>query len=845
MNSLWRRLTPLIGVVLLIAALWALHGQLRDTSISDFWLALGRLPAGTIALAAALTIANYLVMTGYDLLAFVNLGKSISRWKIAMASFVGYGISNSVGLTILSGATARYRFYSRWQLSTPEISRIVLFYTSTFWLGLLLLGGWGLVFQRPPSVPDGFRILGVALLMICVLYAVAACVRRTPIKLWRFEISFPSPPMVAAQFALSTLDWAMAGAVFWSLIPGPRPPIIETITAFIIAAVVGLLSQVPGGLGTFEATMAKLLGSAVAGPSLLAAFVAFRLIYYIIPLIGALSILLIDESIQRRQAVRRWTTSIGALTISLAPKLLAGFTFIAGAVLLFSGATPAIDSRLAILAQLVPDPVVELSHFIGSLIGLFLLLMAQALARRANAAWTLTVGLLFAGMLTSLLKGFDYEEATILVLLLTLLVASRHKFDRKSALFEYSFSRKWFTAVTLVVIASAVLGEFAFRHQYSEKLWWRFALFDDESRFLRATVGVAIVLLAIGLRQLLRSSAPPLPLPNDADVNAMQPVIAGQRNASAYLAYLRDKALLWNSDRSAFLMYAVQGRTWVALHDPVGPPSAVPGLIRRFLKMVDESDGVPVFYEVRKDYLYRYADFGLAFAKAGEEALVPLPAFSLDGGSRKKMRLIYHRLEKEGATFHIIPASDVPALLPALREVSDAWLAAKATSEKGFSLGFFDDEYLTRFPVVTLEVNGRIEAFATMWPGPHKAELSVDLMRFRPSAPKSSMEGLLIYLMLWGKADGYQWFNLGMAPLSGLELTALAPLWVRVATYLYRYGDLFYNFQGLRAYKDKFDPVWESIYIAYPGGLSLPRVLTDVSALIAGGYHSILLKRGK
>jgi phosphatidylglycerol lysyltransferase len=115
----------------------------------------------------------------------------------------------------------------------------------------------------------------------------------------------------------------------------------------------------------------------------------------------------------------------------------------------------------------------------------------------------------------------------------------------------------------------------------------------------------------------------------------------------------------------------------------------------------------------------------------------------------------------------------------------------------------------------------------------------VDLMRHRPTAPKNAMEGLFIYLMLWGKAEGYQWFNLGMAPLSGLEATALAPVHIRIATYLYRYGQTFYNFQGLRAYKEKFHPVWEPRYLAYPGGLNLPRVLTDVSALIAGGYRGI------
>src|SRR5262249_36098281 len=149
--------------------------------------------------------------------------------------------------------------------------------------------------------------------------------------------------------------------------------------------------------------------------------------------------------------------------------------------------------------------------------------------------------------------------------------------------------------------------------------------------------------------------------------------------------------------RSAFLMYGVRGRTWVALHDPVGPPDATPGLIRQFLELVDDTDGIPVFYEIRKDYLHNYADFGLAFAKVGEEALVPLSTFSLEGGARKKMRFTYNRLEKDGASFRLLTADEVPAALPQLRPVSDDWLAFKSASEKGFSLGFFDESYLARF----------------------------------------------------------------------------------------------------------------------------------------------------
>jgi phosphatidylglycerol lysyltransferase len=182
-------------------------------------------------------------------------------------------------------------------------------------------------------------------------------------------------------------------------------------------------------------------------------------------------------------------------------------------------------------------------------------------------------------------------------------------------------------------------------------------------------------------------------------------------------------------------------------------------------------------------------------------------------------------------------------MLPRIRAVSDDWLAHKAAAEKGFSLGFFDAEYVCRFPLAVIEDGARVEAFASLWPGAGGEELSVDLMRYRASAPRNVMEVLLLLLMGWGKENGYSRFSLGMAPLSGLEMSAVAPVWTRFGNWLFERGGSFYNFQGLRTYKEKFHPEWEPRYLAYPGGLNLPRIMADVSALIAGGYRRIFRRR--
>jgi phosphatidylglycerol lysyltransferase len=206
------------------------------------------------------------------------------------------------------------------------------------------------------------------------------------------------------------------------------------------------------------------------------------------------------------------------------------------------------------------------------------------------------------------------------------------------------------------------------------------------------------------------------------------------------------------------------------------------------------------------------------------------------------MRRVLNAMAKECVTFEVLPPERVGAHLAELRAVSDAWLAAKHAREKGFSLGFFDDDYVRRFPAAVVRRDGRVVAFANVLATDDRCEISVDLMRYAPDAPPSAMEYLFLEVLLWGKAAGYEWMNLGMAPLSGLESRALAPRWNRIGALVYSHGEHFYNFRGLRAYKEKFDPEWVPRYLASPAGLSLPRVLANVAALISGGLRGVVAK---
>jgi len=282
-------------------------------------------------------------------------------------------------------------------------------------------------------------------------------------------------------------------------------------------------------------------------------------------------------------------------------------------------------------------------------------------------------------------------------------------------------------------------------------------------------------------------------------------------------------------------MYAVEGRSWIAMGDPIGSDLRWPELIWKFRELSDRYGGRAVFYEIGLERLHLYLDLGLSLLKLGEEARVPLTTFSLEGGGRKGLRYTKRKLEKEGCRFEVVPTESVAAHIDGLKNISDAWLRERNSREKGFSLGFFQPDYIRRCPVALVIRNDRVEAFANLWPGTQLEELSLDLMRYLPEAPDGVMEYLFICLMLWGKEQGYRWFNLGMAPFSGFENRALAPLWNRLGAFVFRHGEHFYNFPGLRQYKEKFDPQWRPKYLATPGGLALPQIFTNLATLISGG----------
>jgi phosphatidylglycerol lysyltransferase len=566
--------------------------------------------------------------------------------------------------------------------------------------------------------------------------------------------------------------------------------------------------------------------------------------HYVLGFTVALAVAYIAIALFRHTGpIQRLRRLGGDWTAAVVPRLLAIITFLAGALLLFSGATPAVAGRLQWLSAWIPLPIVELSHFIDNLAGVMLLILARGVERRLDAAYHLTIAMLIAGIVLSLLRALDIEQALVLTLMLGAFVPSRKYFYRKSKLIEERFSASWIAAILLVTLGSIALGLVSYANLHiSTKTFFRFATHAEAARFLRASAGVLAALIVFAVLRLLRPARAPLLRPTRTDLDDAHRIVADFPQAAAQLAFLGDKYFLFNQARTGFIMFGVQGRSWVSLGDPVSAPGGAAELIRAFIQLADRNGGWPVFYKVAPTLLYLYLDHDLSVAKLGEEARVSLTEFSLEGSSRRNLRRVWRKIVDDGYTFEIVQPNAIAPLLPQLRAVSDEWIEQKKAREKSFSLGAFDEDYVSQHPAAIARKDGRIVAFSNAWVSGGKAEIEADLMRYTADAPPGIMRYVLIEMMLWARREGFAWFNLGMASLSGLSVHRGAPIWNQLAVAIRGYGERFYNFQGIREFKQWFYPDWEPLFLVSPGGAARPIILANIAALISGDLQGVLKK---
>ena len=829
----------LLPGIIFALALWTLDQQMHHLRSSYILKSIASVPLSHIGIAVFFTILSYAVLTGYDYLATRRINHPLSYKQAARSSFISTSISYSTGFNFLTGSSLRYRLYSMYGLPFSEIWEIIVFCVSTFWIGFCFIAG--LLFTFHPvklqayssEVPVSLNIVGILLLLLLAVYFFFSF-RKRDFEIKGYRIRFPEPKIAFMQLVLSSVNYLLSGSIIYFLLPSnSQLTLLHVLVFFALAQLAGLISTVPGGLVVFETVMLFLLKPYFGTVDTIKPLLIFRAVYYFLPfLLGFLALIFCEFEARKEFLKKAGKVTYSSLS-EVTPQIFSVLVFLGGVSLLFSGALPSNPEYMRELPYFVPLPLIEASRFFGSIVGFLLLLLANGLWKRIDGAYMLSLIVLLLGGIFTLLKDFNYQEAAVLFAMFVLLFPSRKHFYRKSSLLHQSFSRENIIAIILVLVSFIWLGLFSYRNvEYSNELWWQFGVNSQASSFLRAAVGIFFILLVLGVMKMLSPFSKDIHLPGPEELELAKTILRESPETWGNLALSGDKYLLFDARKQAFLMYGVSGKSWIAMGDPVGKSEQIKELIWDFYEMSKLHQGRAVFYEISEKYIPIYLDLGLTLIKIGEEAKVPLDSFTLEGKAGKDFRYAVKNVEKKGYWFEIIPPEEVDTLIPELKKVSDAWLEMKTGKEKGFSIGFFDEKYLCNFPLGIVRNETEIVAFANIWPGTAVEEFSIDLMRYSSSAP--AMDYLFVKLILWGKENGYKHFSLGMAPLSGLETRQFAPLWHRVGALIFANGDYIYNYKGLRAYKEKFHPVWGPKYIALPTGFKKSLALKDIAALISG-----------
>lgn len=847
-----QKLIPLISISLFFMAAYIVHHQIANYGWSNLWIDLLATPKKTLHAMFFMSVFGYVTLSLCEWIAIRYTNEKLSYRYILLGSFLSNAISHNVGASPITGGAIRYRFYKEWGLSNSSIAKITVFGTLSYFLSaftLLIIAS--LIEYNSSPLESEAAINTVRVWIIIGSSSIAAWVllsffSKKQFTFGKVRLNPPTPSLAFQQISVGTIDLAIASIVLYiPLLNFTDISFSEFLIYYVIAQLFGLISQVPGGIGIFESSFMLLAGNRFPPEQLLSALIIYRIVYYIIPLILAGVLIAGYETKSQRFVYTLKIHYLFKLIYLATPKIFSVLLLLGGCILLVSGATPGVQERLDWLQFFMPLFLIEFSHLINSLVGLGMIFLSRAVNIKLDSAYYATIILLSVGIVASLAKGWDFEEATILGIMLIAFIPARKHFYRKSALIKLEIPFSQLMIGAAIIGLSTWLGFFSYKDvAYSNDLWWQFSLdrTGDASRFLRSLFVISVVCGGVLIYRLLSKTTLNLTLPTKEELDIATVIVHDSNTTDHHLVLTGDKYILWSKTQKSFLMFGITHKFWIAMGDPVGDPSEFEELVWRFRESADKVAAQIAFYEIGIKSIPLYLDLGLSLIKLGQQALIPLEDFGLEGKKRQNFRSAINKYQREGFSFEIVYANQVEAILPNLKRISDAWLKEKNAKEKRFSLGFFNEEYLKHCELAVVKKDGEIYAFCNLWALNNRRQVSIDLMRYLPGTPNGIMEYLNISLALWAKEQGFTYFCLGMAPLSGLENHALAPLWHKIGNTIFRNAGDFYNFEGVYFYKDKFNPTWEPVYLAAPPGLQTAAALLSATTLISGGVKGIFSK---
>ncbi|EDM36659.1 hypothetical protein PBAL39_25365 [Pedobacter sp. BAL39] len=611
-----------------------------------------------------------------------------------------------------------------------------------------------------------------------------------------------------------------------------EPSLMTAMISYVVAVVFLIISPFLRGLGAVEASMTFLLirlgYSTTAAVSV--TFVYRFMEFWMPMLLGAMSFLL----------------KINKLLMRIVPAL---FLFLLGIINIISVLTPAIHERLHFLKDFIPVEAITASNYFVLMAGLFLLVTAAFMLKGLRMAWYFALALCVLSLVGNLTKAIDYEEAIFAVLVIFILMVSRKEYYVKhnSKLRSIGLQTTLFSMLAILiygVVGFYFLDKKHFNIDFSLMQSVRYTLEnfvlignDDllprdafARGFLYAINISGFLSICFLIYTLIRPYISNIATEEEEFEDANRYLQKYGNSAVDYFKTYRDKLIYTIDGMEGFIAYRIAGNFAVVLDCPVTAAANMPLFIRSFDQYCFESGMKSLYYRVSESALPDFLALGKKKLFLGQEGVVDLTRFSLEGGSRKSIRNALKKVADQGFQAKVYEAPVKDGLLQKLKSVSDEWLEETDREEIVFSQGMFSWAELKNQTIIAVENSEeKIVAFMNVIPDYVNGEGTYDLIRKTKDAPNGVIDFIMVALFDHLKLAGYQSVNLGFAPMSGLADARNFP--ERSMKFAYEKISAFSHYKGLRAAKEKFTPEWFNKYLIYDQDydlLQVPAVLTKV-----------------
>lgn len=610
-----------------------------------------------------------------------------------------------------------------------------------------------------------------------------------------------------------------------------QPSWIFAIISYIVAVVFLIISPFLRGLGAVEASMTFILVRlGYTGAEAVSITFLYRFMEFWIPMIlGALSFLL----------------RINKLLMRVVPAL---FLLLLGVINIISVLTPAIHSRILFLKDFLPVEAIRASNYFVLVVGLFLLVTAAFMLKGLRMAWYFALALCLSSLVGNLTKAIDYEEAIFSVLVMLILIGSRKEYYIRNNSRLRSFGIQ---TTLLSIFGILVYGTIGFyfldkKHFNIDFNWLQsirytlenFVLIENDLQptdaFARGFLYSINISGFLSLAFLIYTLIRPYIFKSDTEEEEFESAdkyleLYGN-SAVDYFKTYRDKLIYTTEELDGFIAYRIAGNFAVVLDSPVTDVQSRKAFIKSFDRYCFENGMKSLYYRVSEESLEDYTSLGKKRLFLGQEGVVDLSTFSLEGGSRKSIRNALKKVSDQGFHSKVYTEPVKDGLLQKLKSVSDEWLVDTEREEIVFSQGMFIWEELKNQTIITVEnTEEKIVAFLNVIPDYVAGEGTYDLIRKTSDAPNGIIDFIMVALFNHLKEQGKTAVNLGFAPMSGLISPHNFP--ERSMKFAYEKIRSFSHYKGLRAAKEKFSPVWQNQYLIYDHDydlLQVPAILTKV-----------------